>query len=114
MSKKPTYEELEQRIGKLEQAELERKHVEKELKTYKARLEAIWSFSSLAGADIKIISNHILKMIGEMTGSQYGFYGFVNEDESVMTIYSWSGDAMKDCTMVTKPTIFPISEAGVW
>ena len=51
---------------------------------------------------------------GDTTGSGYGFYGFINEDESVMTIYAWSGGAMLDCSMVDKPQRFPISEAGVW
>ena len=92
----------------------ERKRLEEDLKAANARLEALWSVSSLATADIKTISDHILKTIGRMTRSAYGFYGFVNEDESVMTIHSWSGDAMKDCSMVDKPSQFLVAEAGIW
>jgi PAS domain S-box-containing protein len=92
----------------------ERKLIEEDLKSAYTKLEALWSVSSMADADIKTISDHILASITKMTGSDYGFYGFINEYESVMTIHSWSGDAMKDCSMVDKPCRFNIEEAGVW
>ena len=92
----------------------ERKQLEDDLKVANARLETLRSLSSLASADLKTISDHILANISKMTRSEYGFYGFMNKDESVMTIYSWSGEAMKDCLMVDKPTEFAIADAGVW
>ena len=49
-----------------------------------------------------------------MTESKYGFFGFINEDESIMTIHSWSGAAMRECEMIDKPQHFTISEAGIW
>jgi PAS domain S-box-containing protein len=90
------------------------KQAEIDLKSAYTKLEALWSITSLTEADIKTISDHILQTIGQMTGSTYGFYGFINEDESAMTIHSWSGEAMKDCSLVDKPQHFPIAEAGVW
>jgi PAS domain S-box-containing protein len=92
----------------------ERKRAEDVLKIARARLEALWSVSSLCDADAKTICNHILVSIVWMTGSVYGFYGFINEDESVMTIHAWSGEAMRDCSLVDKPQEFAISAAGVW
>jgi PAS domain S-box-containing protein len=90
------------------------KQAEMDLKSAYTKLEALWSITSLTEADVKTISDHILMSIGRMTGSKYGFYGFINEDESAMTIHSWSGEAMKDCSLVDKPQHFPIDEAGVW
>lgn len=92
----------------------DRKRTEIDLKAAYTRLEALWSITSLAEADIKTISDHILKTITRMTDSAYGFYGFMNEDESAMTIHAWSGEAMKDCSLVDKPQHFLINEAGVW
>ncbi len=92
----------------------ERKRAEEELRAAHARLEALWSVSSLAEADIKTISDHILESITKMTNSPYGFYGFLNDDESAMTIHSWSGLAMQHCATVDKPTYYPIDEAGIW
>lgn len=90
------------------------KQAEIDLKTAYTKLEALWSITSLAEADIKTISDHILNTIGQMTGSTYGFYGFMNEDETAMTIHSWSGEAVKDCGLMDKPQHFPIHEAGIW
>ena len=92
----------------------ERKQVEDALKVANLTLEALWSVSAFVDADVKQISDHILSSISRMTGSEYGFFGFINEDESVMTIHSWSGEAMADCSISDKPTEFPICKAGVW
>jgi PAS domain S-box-containing protein len=91
-----------------------RKHAENEIKAAHARLEALWSITSIQDADLKTTSDHILRTITQMTGSQYGFYGFVDDDENVMVIHSWSGEAMQDCKMVEKPQQYPIDTSGVW
>jgi len=92
----------------------ETKLTEIELKSANKRLKSLWGISSLKDADVKTLFDHILASITVMTNSSYGFYGILNEDESIMTIHSWSGEAMKDCTMVDKPAQFLVSEAGIW
>lgn len=92
----------------------ERKRVSMALESANARLEALWSVASLEGTDIKATCDHILSSIVSMTTSRYGFYGFMNTDESTMTIHSWSGTAMHDCAMVDKPSCYDISKVGVW
>ncbi|MFH1135160.1 MAG: PAS domain S-box protein [Pseudomonadota bacterium] len=92
----------------------DRKRSEDALEAAYLKLESLWNITSLKGADLKKVSDHILDSIARMTNSEYGFYGFVNEDESLMTIHSWSGEAMRDCSMVDKPQCFPIAQAGVW
>jgi signal transduction histidine kinase len=52
--------------------------------------------------------------IMDMTQSAYAFYGSLNEDESVMSLYAWSKEALKDCQMQEKPLEFTISDAGLW
>ncbi len=91
-----------------------RKQAEFTLQKSEARLRALWSVASLSESNFKTICDHVLQTIVEMTGSQFGFYGFLNADETVMTIHSWNGAAMEQCTMVDKPVDFPIGEAGVW
>jgi PAS domain S-box-containing protein len=92
----------------------ERRQSEEQLRAAHARLEALWSVSSLAEADIKTISDHVLESITKMTMSPYGFYGFLKDDESAMTIHSWSGLAMQHCSTVNRPGHYPIDEAGIW
>jgi PAS domain S-box-containing protein len=92
----------------------QRKDDEEAITAANARLEALWSVSSLEDADIKSVSDHVLASLTRMTGSAYGFYGFIDEKESTMSIHSWSGEAMRDCFMVDKPVHFAIADAGVW
>lgn len=92
----------------------ERKRVSIALESANARLEALWSVASLEDSDVKATCDHILASIVSMTTSRYGFYGFMDADESTMTIHSWSGEAMHDCAMVDKPACFEISRVGVW
>jgi PAS domain S-box-containing protein len=93
----------------------ERKQAEEKLQAANTRLHALWNVSSLTDInDPKIISDHILETITRMTGSRYGFYGFINEDETAMTIHSWSGQGMKECNINEKPMLFPIHDAGIW
>jgi two-component system cell cycle sensor histidine kinase/response regulator CckA len=92
----------------------ERKRVEESLRISHARLEALWGVFSPSDASPKDIFDHILDSAVRMTRSAYGFYGFVNDDESVMTIHAWSGEAMHDCSLVNKPQEFVVGMAGVW
>ncbi|MBN1179531.1 MAG: GAF domain-containing protein [Anaerolineae bacterium] len=92
----------------------ERKQVEEGLLRAYKQLEALWKIASLVEADSQAISDHILATLTEMTDSRYGFFGYMNDDEAVMTIHSWSGGAMKDCQIVDAPLDFVISECGVW
>lgn len=92
----------------------DRKRAEGELAAACGKLEALWGIASLVDAGVKGTTDHILASIIRMTGSEYGFYGIVNEDESAMIIHSWSGEAMKDCSMSNKQQHFPIKDAGIW
>ncbi|MBN1981188.1 MAG: PAS domain S-box protein, partial [Chitinivibrionales bacterium] len=91
-----------------------RKMAEEELKQAYLKLDAFWNVATVENADVKTICDHVLESIVKMTASRIGFFGFIDEDQSGMTIHSWSGEAMKGCAMVNKPTYFPIAEAGVW
>jgi PAS domain S-box-containing protein len=91
-----------------------RKQSEEAISSANARLEALWSVSSLTGADLKQVSDHILESLTRMTRSKHGFYGFVDEGEQRMTLHSWSGNAMQDCLVQKQPQHYSFSEAGVW
>ncbi|PKL16081.1 MAG: hypothetical protein CVV49_18095 [Spirochaetae bacterium HGW-Spirochaetae-5] len=79
-----------------------------------ARLDDLWNVAKHADDDFKTNCDNILSTIVRITKSRYGFYGFINDNETAMTIYSWSGEAMKDCMMDQKPQLYNISECGIW
>ncbi|PLX81345.1 MAG: hypothetical protein C0614_06715 [Desulfuromonas sp.] len=92
----------------------ERKKTERLLERTKDRLESLWNISKLTDESLQGICDHVLKEIVKITDSPYGFYGFLDEDEEVMTIYSWSTEAMKDCAIHNQPIMFPIDKSGIW
>jgi PAS domain S-box-containing protein len=92
----------------------EQKNAENALKSNIAKLEVLLGITSLPEANVQTISDHILSSITKLLESAYGFYGFVSEDQSIMTIHSWSGEAMENCSMVDKPSDFAICKSGIW
>ncbi len=111
-------EQLEKRVAERTAAltaEIEeRKRTQEGLRFANARLEALWCVSSGDHADAGMVAKEILAAIVRMTDSEYGFYGLINEDESVMTMQVWSGEAMAGCSLAYELRKFRINEAGVW
>ncbi len=92
----------------------ERKRAAEEQARLQRRLEALWRIARLIDVDYQTLCDHVLVEIMDMTQSRYAFHGFLNEDESVMSLYSWSMEALADCQIRTKPVEYRISEAGLW
>jgi PAS domain S-box-containing protein len=92
----------------------ERKYAEEEQQRLQKRLAAQWELARIVDADHDSICRQILAEIIDMTESKYGFYGFVNADESVMTIHSWSKETIADYKMSEKPIEFEIKKSGIW
>lgn len=78
------------------------------------RLRALWTIAEMINSKAEELCAHVLQGSLQMTQSKYAFYGFLNPDESVMTIYSWSSDAMEDCHVASKPIEYPVAGAGLW
>ncbi|MFO7752850.1 MAG: ATP-binding protein [Desulfobacteraceae bacterium] len=92
----------------------ERVEHEKSLLMLKDRLESLWNISRITDSDIKTICDKVLSELQKITRSSYAFYGFLSEDEALMTIYSWSEQANSECLISDKPVDFPIDKAGIW
>lgn len=92
----------------------EARRTEEEQASLKARLQALWHVSRMVEANYKELCDLVLEEIKNLTGSQYSFFGFLNETKSVMSIHSWSKEAMADCAVEVEHIHFPIDKAGVW
>ncbi len=92
----------------------ERKRAEEALRLDEARLEVLVRLNEMTDAPLHQVTDFALEEAIRLTGSAYGFLGFMSDDESVMNLHAWSGDAMKECSLVDRPTAFPIAEAGLW
>jgi signal transduction histidine kinase len=105
---------VEERTAELvkanEQLEVEA-HVRKRAEE---RLQALWAIAKKVNAEVEELCDHVLQGTLQMTRSHYAFYGFLNADESLMTIYSWSKEALEDCRMTTKQIEHSVEHAGIW
>jgi two-component system phosphate regulon sensor histidine kinase PhoR len=92
----------------------EQKKAETRIKLNELRLATLLNLYEKQGMPVKEVCDFVLEASLPLTGSEIGFLGFLNEDESQMTIHSWSKSVMVQCKTHVKPIVFNILEAGVW
>jgi PAS domain S-box-containing protein len=114
MPKKPTYEEIEQRVKELEKEAAKSKQVQQELKLNEARLNALFQLNRMTEISIDEIASFTLEKGIILTGSKIGFLGTLSKDEEVYTLHAISKDLMKDCKVEGDPMQWHVSEAGIW
>lgn len=56
----------------------------------------------------------VLDEIEALTGSQIGFFHFLEEDEKTIWLQTWSGNTQKICQAEGKDSHYPVDKAGVW
>lgn len=86
--------------------------MKKETLLTKARLELVeFSYNST----LDEFMQRFLDEAEKLTGSNIGFYHFVNEDQESLTLQIWSTNTIKTmCNAEGKGSHYNISQAGVW
>lgn len=92
----------------------EHKKADEALKLHEIRLQALLSLNKMTEASEQKILDFVREEVIKVTQSQFAFIGFMNEDESVMTVDNWSKNTMAQCAIVDNPMDFIIAEAGLW
>ncbi|MCU0583081.1 MAG: PAS domain S-box protein, partial [Syntrophales bacterium] len=92
----------------------EQKKAEEALKLDEQRLEALQTLNQMNRATIQELCDFALEEGVRLTGSKIGYLAFLNEDESVMTMFSWSRSAMEQCFVRNLTDIFPVDMTGLW
>ena len=82
--------------------------------THTARLETLLRLNDMSASSLKEIADFALEEAVLLTRSTIGYLAFVNDDESVLTMYSWSQTAMEQCAMADKPLEYPLADTGLW
>lgn len=85
-----------------------------ELRLNEARLEALLHLNQMTDASLKEITDFALEAVVRLTGSKIGYLAFMNEDETVLTMHSWSHAAMAQCNITDKPIVYPVVNTGLW
>ena len=92
----------------------ESKRAEEELHLNESRLEALVTLGHMTSGSLRDITDFALEEAIRLTGSTIGYLAFMNKDETVLTMHSWSKTAMAECRIADKPFVYPVESAGLW
>jgi PAS domain S-box-containing protein len=92
----------------------QRKRAEEALKLNELRLEALQTLNQMNRATVQELCDFALEEGVRLTGSRIGYLAFLNKDETVMTMFSWSRAAMERCSVSSLTDIFPVANTGLW
>lgn len=92
----------------------ERKLAEEELAFNASRVNTQLRLNQMTEASEKEITDFALEEAVRLTNSTIGYLAFVNEDESLLTMHSWSRSAMAECATTEKPFIYSVKSTGLW
>jgi PAS domain S-box-containing protein len=92
----------------------ERKRTEENLVLNSRCTQVLLQLGQMTGASLKEITDFALEQAVALTRSKIGYLAFLNEDESVLAMHSWSKSAMAECAIADKPLLYPIEATGLW
>jgi len=90
------------------------KKAEENIKLNELRMASLLALYEKQALPVKDVCDFVLEASLPLTGSIIGFMGFLNDDESQMTIHSWSKSVMAQCKVHEQAIVFTIAEAGLW
>lgn len=91
-----------------------RKHAEEERAINMQRIQALLQLNQMTEATLPEITDFALNEAVRLTQSKIGYLAFLNEDESILTMHSWSKSAMEECAIEDKPIHYPVVDTGLW
>lgn len=92
----------------------EQKYKDELLRMNDARVTALLEMSRITGKEEHVLFDFALEKAIELTGSKIGYIAFMNEEETVLSICSWSKGGMEQCFISDKPVEYPVENTGLW
>lgn len=96
------------------QVEKHLKHVNNTVSMDECRLEALLKINEMTSSTRKEICDFTLERAIELTGSKIGYLAFLNKDETILNMYSWSREAMEQCDIENMPREYDVDSTGLW
>lgn len=78
------------------------------------RTQTLLRLNQMTESPLHAITDFALEEVVRLTKSKIGYLAFLNEDESVLTMHSWSRSAMAECAILDKPIAYPVDTTGLW
>jgi signal transduction histidine kinase/CheY-like chemotaxis protein len=91
-----------------------RHQAEAAVRLEQSRLEALLELNQMTAAARAEITRYALEEGVRLTESEIGYLAFINEEETVLTMESWSETAMEQCRIIDKPIVYPLESTGLW
>lgn len=92
----------------------EHKKTEERLRLDESRTEALLKINQMANRPLAEITDFTLEESIRLTGSTLGYLAFLNDDESVLTMHSWTRRTMENCGIEDKLLTYPLETTGIW
>jgi diguanylate cyclase (GGDEF)-like protein len=85
-----------------------------EIKLNNIRLESIVQILQYDSRSLHDFLDYALDAAIQITASRIGYIFYYDEDKRQFTLNSWSKDAMKECSIQDKPTVYDLDKTGIW
>ncbi len=92
----------------------ERSRAEEARRLEEERLNTLLELNMMAASSERELTHFAMESAVRLTKSTIGYIAFVNEDESVLTMFAWSKTAMSECAIEEKPVSYPVHTTGLW
>ena len=78
------------------------------------RLKKLYELSQMTEQPVNTMTAFAIEEAIQLTQSQIGFLAFLNEDETRLTMHTWSWQAMKACEIKDKIMEYKVADTGLW
>lgn len=91
-----------------------RMKAEAALRLDESRLEALLKISQFSDTSLKGMADFVQEEAVRLTQSHIGYLAFLNDEGTVLKVYSWSKNIMKECKVKGKKLEYPLEDTGLW
>ncbi|EHQ36542.1 GAF domain-containing protein [Methanoplanus limicola] len=93
---------------------IEKKKAEEKLIRDEKRFETLLEFTNRSTSDLRSLMDYALEENITNTESTHGYFAFVEEENNLLRMYSWSKNAMDECRIKDIAREFSIPKTGLW
>lgn len=105
---------LQEEIVRHEQIEENFRANQKLLELSQMRLQTLYQLSQMINEPEDSLKDFALEASVRITDSQIGYIYFMNEDETVLSLYAWSQHVMAQCQIAKPQTEYLVANTGLW
>ncbi|AKB85221.1 hypothetical protein MCMEM_1168 [Methanococcoides methylutens MM1] len=91
-----------------------RKEAEDAWKLDEYRLQTLLELNQMTDRAMQEIIDFSREEAVLLTRSKLGYIAFVNDVETILTMHSWSENAMQECNIRDKPKVYTLKSTGLW